>query len=165
VSERPESALGGDPYVQPYLDFWTSYFNQAAESTRGMLESAGGGKDPRALQRRWLEAVSRSMDAYLRSPLFLNAMKQNMDAAVNAKLQADDLNKEFARNANIPTAADIAGLFERLRSVEDAIVSRLAEIDERLEAIANGESTDEDEKSAGSSRKRITRVGKKKPRD
>ena len=95
------------------------------------------------------------------SPVFLHAMKQNMDAAVNAKLQADDLNKEFARNANIPTAADIAGLFERLRSVEDAIVSRLAEIDERLDAIVNGESTDEDAESATSSKKRMTAMGKK----
>jgi hypothetical protein len=149
VFEKPETAAGCDPCVQPYLDFWTSYMNQAAESTRGMLENAGGGADPRALQRRWLEAVSRSMDAYMRSPLFLNAMKQNMDAVVNAKLQADDLNREFARNANIPTAADIAGLFERLRSVEDAIVSRLAEIDERLKIIMHGESTDEEKQAEG----------------
>jgi hypothetical protein len=164
VSERSESAAGADVYVQPYLDFWTSYFNQAAASTRTMLESAsGGGADPRALQRRWLEAVSRSMDAYLRSPLFLNAMKQNMDAAVNAKLQADDLSKEFARNANIPTAADISGLFERLRGMEDVIASRLAEIDERLDTIVNGESTDEGEKSTASPKKRITSRGKKKP--
>jgi hypothetical protein len=165
VSERPESAAGVDAYVQPYLDFWTGYFNQAAESTRGMFESAHGGADPRGLQRRWLEAISRSMDAYLRSPLFLNAMKQNMDAAVNAKLQADDMNQEFARNANIPTAADIAGLFERLRSVEDMIVSRLDDIDQRLDTIVHGESTDEDETSATSSKKRITPMGKKKPRD
>jgi hypothetical protein len=148
VSERPPSAAGVDSLVRPYLDFWNSYFNQTAQSTRGLLESVNGGSDPRALQRRWLEAVSRSMDAYLRSPLFLNAMKQNLDAAVKAKLQVDDLTKEFARNANIPTASDIAGLFERLRSVEDAMSSRLAEIDQRLKTIASGELTDEYAKGA-----------------
>jgi hypothetical protein len=146
VSEQPQSAAGVDSFVRPYLDFWTSYFNQTTQSTRGLFESANGGSEPRALQRRWLEAVSRSMDAYLRSPLFLNAMKQNLDAAVKAKLQVDDLTKEFARNANIPTAGDIAGLFERLRSVEDAMLSRLAKIDERLKTIASGESTDDNAK-------------------
>jgi len=135
LSERTETASGADPCVQPYLDFWTGYFHQATESTRKMLESAGGGADPRAWQRRWLETVRRSMDAYLRSPLFLKAMKQNLEAAIKMKMQVDDLHKEFARNANIPTAADISGLFERLRTVEDAILTRLTEIDERLETI------------------------------
>jgi len=130
-----------------------------------MLESVSGGSDLRASQRRWLEAVDRSLDAYLRSPLFLGAMKQNIDAATKAKMQVDDLNKDFARNANIPTAADIAGLFERLRSAEDLILSRLAEIDERLETIVNGGSTDRDENPATAPKKPITPKDKKKSRN
>ena len=83
-------------------------------------------------QRRWFDAVSKSMDAYMRSPVFLQAMKQNTDAAIKIKQQADDLATEIARNANIPTASDISGLFERLHSVEEVILSRLGRIDERL---------------------------------
>jgi hypothetical protein len=45
------------------------------------------------------------------------------------------LSKEFARNANIPTASDISGLFERLHSVEEVILGRLGRIEQRLEAI------------------------------
>ena len=40
---------------------------------------------------------------------------------VKAKQQTDDLAAEIARNANIPTATDISGLFERLRSIEETI--------------------------------------------
>jgi|SRR6516162_7474472 hypothetical protein len=104
-----------------------------------MFQTAtGADADPRTWQRRWLEAVSQSMDAYLRSPAFLGAMKQNMDMMIKTKLQADDFTKEFARNANLPTASDLTGVFERLRSAEDAILARLAQMDRRLEAIEAG---------------------------
>ena len=164
MSEKTAS-VDADPIVQPYMDFWTGYFNQAAESAQKMFQSAIGGADPRAAQRRWLEAVDRSLDAYMRSPTFLNAMKQNIEFVTKAKLQMDDLNKEFARNANIPTAADIGGLYERLRSVEDMILSRLGEIDERLEVVAHGETTDGSEDAAASPPKRIAPKAKKKPRN
>jgi hypothetical protein len=75
------------------------------------------------------------MDAYMRSPAFLQLMRQNTDLLVKAKVQADDLAAEFARNANIPTASDISGLFERLHSVEEVILSRLTRIEERLSTI------------------------------
>jgi hypothetical protein len=71
----------------------------------------------------------------MRSPAFLHAMKQNADAVIKLKQQTDDLSKEFARNANIPTTSDISGLFERLHSVEEVILSRLGRIEERLQAI------------------------------
>ena len=67
--------------------------------------------------------------------MFLQAMKQNADTAIKAKRQADDLATEIARNANIPTAGDISGLFERLHSVEEVILGRLGRIEERLKTI------------------------------
>jgi hypothetical protein len=124
------------PLLEPYREFWAEYVQRASDAARQMFQSAtGADADPRTWQRRWLEAVGQSVDAYLRSPAFLDAMKQNMDMMIKAKLQADDFTKEFARNANLPTASDVTGIFERLRSVEDAILARLAQMDRRLEAI------------------------------
>jgi hypothetical protein len=124
------------PLLEPYREFWAEYVQRASDTARQMFQSAtGADADPRTWQRRWLEAVGQSVDAYLRSPAFLDAMKQNMDMMIKAKLQADDFTKEFARNANLPTASDVTGIFERLRSAEDAILARLAQMDRRLEAI------------------------------
>src|SRR4029078_13633326 len=91
--------------------------------------------DIKSFQRRWFDTVSKSAEAYMRSPAFLQSMKQNTDAAIKLKRQANDLANEMARNANIPTTGDISGLFERLHSVEEVILSRLVRIDERLESI------------------------------
>jgi hypothetical protein len=124
-----------DAVLQPYFDFWSSYAKQANDTTRELLEGFDETADVRTLQRRWSDAVSKSFDAYMRSPMFLRAMKQNTDTMVKAKQQVNDLAAEFARNADIPTASDISGLFERLHSVEDVILSRLGRIEQRLQAI------------------------------
>ena len=124
-----------DPVIKPFAEFWASYYGQANDTTRELLAGMNGNADVKTWQRRWFDAISRSADAYMRSPMFLQAMKQNADAAVKAKCQADDLATEIARNANVPTAGDISGLFERLHSVEEEILSRLGRIEERLKTI------------------------------
>jgi hypothetical protein len=135
MPDERESSTTVDPIVQPFVDFWSSYINQANDATRGLLAGLNGNAEVKTWQRRWFDAVSKSMDAYMRSPMFLQAMKQNADLIIKTKRQADDLATEFARNANIPMASDISGLFERLRSVEEAILGRLGRIEDRLKEI------------------------------
>jgi hypothetical protein len=135
MSAERSTNVAFDPVVQPFVDFWSGYIHQANDTTRELLEGINGNADVKTWQRNWYDAVSKSMDAYMRSPMFLQAMKQNTDTMIKAKLQADDLATEFARNANIPTAGDISGLFERLHSVEEVILNRLERIEERLGAI------------------------------
>jgi hypothetical protein len=135
MSSEQESSTLFDPVTQPFVDFWSGYIKQANDTTRELLDGINGNADVKTWQRRWYDTVSKSMDAYMRSPLFLQAMKQNTDAMIKAKQQADDLAAEIARNANIPTASDISGLFERIHSVEEVILNRLGRIEGRLEAI------------------------------
>jgi hypothetical protein len=135
MSDEPNSNGQLDPIFQPFVDFWSSYMKQADDTARELLEGIDGNADVKTWQRRWSDAVSKSMDAYMRSPIFLQAVKQNTDAMIKIKQQSDDLSKEIARNANIPTAGDISGLFERLHSIEEAILNRLGHIQKRLDAI------------------------------
>jgi hypothetical protein len=124
-----------DPVVKPFVDFWSDYAKQADHATREFLDGIDDTADIKSWQRRWFDAVARSMDAYMRSPVFLQAMKHNADAVIKVKRQTDDFTAEIARNANIPTAGDISGLFERLHSVEEVILSRLGRIEHRLQTI------------------------------
>jgi hypothetical protein len=124
-----------DPVVMPFVDFWTDYVTKANDATREFIDGIDDGTNSKKLQRKWFDAVAKSMDAYMRSPVFLQAMKHNADTVVKVKRQVDDLTTEIARNANIPTAGDISGLFERLHSVEEVILGRLGRIEEKLQAI------------------------------
>jgi hypothetical protein len=58
-----------------------------------------------------------------------------MDSINQTKMRLDDVAMEVARNANLPMASDISGLFERLHSVEEAILRRIGHVEERLTVI------------------------------
>jgi hypothetical protein len=124
-----------DPVIEPFVSFWTGLGQRTDETTRQVLGGLSDGSEIKSFQAKWSEALSKSMDAYMRTPAFLQAMKDRTDAAVKLKQRIDDWTCEVARNANIPTAGDISGLFERLKITEDAILSRLEHIDKRLDAI------------------------------
>jgi hypothetical protein len=129
----------------PFMELWSNYLEQASTASQSMLENMGLSTDPKAQRRKWSEMMSESLDQFMRSPVFLEAMKHNLDAFVRAKAQTNDLAKEMARNSEMPVASDIAGLFERLRGLEDEILGRLSDLDARLAAIetaiADGKST------------------------
>ncbi len=130
-----EEQLTLDPVFRPFFDFWMGYCRQADDKTRELFEGLDNGTKLKSWQRKWMDTVSQSMDAFMRTPTFLEAMKRHTDAVVKVKQQIDDWTKEAARNANIPTAGDISGLFERLHSVEDVILEKLTRIEERLQAL------------------------------
>jgi hypothetical protein len=135
MSAKPNADGTTDPILKPFYDLWSDCYTKSNDVTREFLEDVEESTNVRSWQRRWNDAVAKSADAFMRSPTFLQAMKQNTDAMVKFKQQADDLSKEIARNANIPTTSDISGLFERLHSVEEVILERLRRIEDRLEAI------------------------------
>jgi hypothetical protein len=54
---------------------------------------------------------------------------------VDLKLAQDQLTQSVAQQAGLPLAADVTGVFERVNSAEQTILTRLAQLDERLKAI------------------------------
>jgi hypothetical protein len=135
----PERSTHGqpdaDPIWQPFSEFWNRWVEKSDEVTRQWTQQVLRQDKLEEWRRQWLEAVSESCEAYMRSPAFLEAMKHQADATVKMKAQANDLAREAARNLDIPTAGDISGLFERVHSVEEALLSRLARIEEKLARI------------------------------
>jgi hypothetical protein len=124
--------------MRPLMDLWSQI---ARETTAGFAWQTDAqpahllnpSRCLRDWERRWMDAMSDSLDVYLRSPQFLDWMRHQSDLAVKTKQQSDNVTKEFARNAGIPTANDISGLYERLHSFEDSIIRHLdTEMMERM---------------------------------
>ena len=79
--------------------------------------------------------ILKSIDGYLRSPAFLEVLQRNLKAMTDLKAFQDQIVQDTARNIGLPLANDIYGLFERLHSVEHAIIGRLKAIEGRLADI------------------------------
>jgi phage tail tape-measure protein len=91
--------------------------------------------DPQQAQRHWLDAVARSLDDFMRSPAFLELMKQNLKTVTDVKGLQNQVTQGTAHELGMPVTGDIAGLFERLQSTEHRILDRLRAIEDRLKAI------------------------------
>jgi len=122
---------------QPLFDFWKSCAEQGSEQFQGLLSGARETADPQALRRRWLDALGQSLDNYLRTRAFLEAMHRNLEMTTQLKSTAEDWARDFSRSTGIPRLSDISGLFARLQIGQEAILARLGAIEHRLEALEN----------------------------
>jgi hypothetical protein len=115
--------------------FWAQWLEQSTRGTQAFLEVVQTAGDPQQIQCRWLDAVSRSLDEFMRTPVFLELLKNNLKAVTDLKGLQDQILEDTARQFGLPQAKDITGLFERLNSTEKTILVRLEAIEERLKRI------------------------------
>jgi len=130
------SAMPVDP-ASMMASFWAQWLEQSSRGTQALLEAMQIAGDPQNLQRRWLDAVSRSLEDFMRTPAFMELLKNNMKAVTDLKSLQDSIVQDTARQLGVPLTADITGLFERLHSTEQVIINQLQAIEERLKAIEN----------------------------
>ncbi len=123
----------------PLMEFWSGCFGQFTEQSQALLAGMKEASDPAALRRLWLDSLAKSLDYYMRSPAFLDSVRRNYEMVTQLKGAAEDLARDVSRGTGIPRISDISGLFERLRIGQEAILTRLSAIEERLEALeSNG---------------------------
>lgn len=137
MSEQDETAASLDPLLQPFLNYWSRCTDQASSANKSVLEEFASGVDPNVLQRQWLDAVSSSMEAYLRSPYFLQMLKTQIDTMIEVKRRANELSKKVTPNAGHAPTSDLAQVLKRLRSAGRSPLLELEQIRRQLEAMEN----------------------------
>jgi hypothetical protein len=135
MTQNSTPTNGQDLGLKPLLDFWSDWIGQSQEQTKALLEGFREVGDLAALRRLWLESLANSLDTYMRTPAFLEAMRQHFEVMTHLKSNAEDTAREVARATGLPRIADISGLFERLQIGQEAILARLAGIEHRLEVL------------------------------
>lgn len=131
---NPAPGAAVDP-ADAVTAFWTQWMEQSSRGTQALLEAMQTAGDPQQVQRRWLDAVSQSLESYMRTPAFMEMMKQQLKVVTDLKAAQDQVLQGTARQFGMPLAADIGGLYERLHSTEQTILNRLRAIEDRLKAI------------------------------
>jgi len=134
---NPKPAAAADP-ASMVAAFWAQWLEQSTRGTQALLEITQGVGDPQQTherQQRWLETAAESADSFLRTPPFMELMRQQLKAVTDLKTMQDKLVKGTARHLGMPLADDVFGLFQRLHSTEQKILERLQAIEERLQTI------------------------------
>jgi len=164
-----KSHEGGSSAADPardFLEFWKNYFEQTAIQTRILLEGMQGGKSLDQLHAQGLESLSQSLDGFMRTPAFLEVLKQSLKRMIDLKQMQDQVGQSVAPQSGLPLGADVTGVFERVHSAEQTILARLAKLDDRLKAIEKTLNSSPAEKNP--KRKRATTkedIGDDAPKD
>jgi hypothetical protein len=135
MTENAQANGVAEGFFEPWMEFWARSIEQSKEQTSALLEAMQGVPDMGALRSRWLDSLSKYLDMFLRSPAFLEAMRQNFEAMTEMESHGEEAMQMFAREAGMPRLTDVSGLFERLRLAQEAVLDRLTAIENRLEAI------------------------------
>jgi hypothetical protein len=132
--ENEGVSSAADP-ARDFLEFWKNYFEQTAIQTRILLESMQGGKSLDQLHNQGLASLSESLDGFMRTPAFLEVLKQSIKRMIDLKQMQDQLAETVAQQTGVPLKTDVTGVFERVHSAEQTILKQLAMLDDRLKAI------------------------------
>ncbi|MCA9191284.1 MAG: hypothetical protein KDB03_05970 [Planctomycetales bacterium] len=132
---HPTQPTASDPVAQPWVEYWMKAFDQNKQWTDALLAGAPPKVDPTSIRKEWLGAMSKSIEAYLRTPAFLEAMRLNADNLTSNQIASQYVKQEMARQLGVPHLEDIRELQSRLLSATEAVMDRLDSMESRLEAI------------------------------
>jgi hypothetical protein len=99
-----------------------------------MMASAQRGVNSQPLSEEGLASLCANMDQWLRSPVFLEALKQSLGRMVELKQLQNQFTDAVSEQAG-PAAVDFGGLLKRIEIAQQTILQRLAALEERLLAI------------------------------
>jgi hypothetical protein len=121
--------------VEPWVEYWMSLYEQNTDWTKSLMAGVPPNVDPTTVRRQWMGAMSKSIEAYLRTPAFLDYMRRNSEAMTATKVTSELAKREIARQSGVPHIEDISGLYERLETAHEVLLGRLQSIEDRLTAI------------------------------
>jgi hypothetical protein len=151
---------------------WSGFQKIWTESFMRMMQMSAGGSEAappeflRQLRSGMFQALAQSWDQFLRSPQFLETLRQWMDQAVAFRKLSSEFFTEVHREAQSPSQEDLGAVLAALRQFEKRVLPRLeeiswriAELDQRTEGLPAG--------APAAAKKRATQAmpaGARKPR-
>lgn len=145
----------------PFTKFWSDWMSQMG--AMGMQQPAAPARDQAMKQMRqaFFDAWAQHCDEFMRSEMFLDAMKRSMDSALAFKQQMNEFFTKALHEGQAPARTDTDSIMLVLRSFEERVLNRIDDLAQRvtnLEAhvgrAATRQETDEEGKaSAGAPRR------------
>ena len=99
------------------------------------------------------QALAQSWDEFMRSPQFLDSMKQWMDTAINFRKMTNDFMAKVRNEIQAPSREDIDTVMLTVRHMEKRLLDRVEDLVVRIEQLdsrLNGHSSQSAPKPAGS---------------
>ncbi|WP_425395640.1 hypothetical protein [Aeoliella sp.] len=135
MSDHGDSSNTFDPFFRPLMDYWAAYTRQLNEAAELVSQSEGTADEDKSQDREWLDAASESIDAYLRSPLFLGLLRNHLSTLIELKRQSNALGQVSNASGAQAESGGADEIVRRLGELEAVLNRSLGRIEQRLEAV------------------------------
>jgi hypothetical protein len=129
VSEKEPTA---ESQTSAFAKVWADSFAKLAQAALTFSPDAVPPEILRQVRSGMFQALAQSWDEFLRSPQFMEGMKQVMDNALAfRKLSMDFLAKAHQELGSV-TSDDVEGLVSAIRQLESRLTERLNELSSQI---------------------------------
>ncbi len=121
--------------MDPFTAFWSDWMAKMP----GVNPPASSGTPDvlKQMRQAFFDAMAQYADQFMRSEQFLNATKQAMENALAFRQQIDQFLTQSVRNMQAPARADTDHILIVLRSMEERVLNRLEQLDQRVSELEN----------------------------
>jgi hypothetical protein len=117
-----------------WLDMASKILSASLASTANG-EAANAPENARKIRSAMFQALSQHAEKTMRSPEFLQAMKQSMDAAIESRKQMDGLLTRARHETQGTARQDIDALLSSIQHLEKRLLDRIDQLSVRLDAL------------------------------
>ena len=151
MSESADSAAGQS---SAFFKNWIESFSQIAQAACRYSPESMPPELMRQIRSGLFQAMARSWEEYMRSPQFLEGMKQTMDSAIAFRKLSTEFFNQARRETQGTTRADVDAVLLAVREMESRLTERMDDLAARVNHV---------EKPAARARRK-TSSAKKAPR-
>src|SRR2546421_6465552 len=118
-----------------FQKIWTESMSKVMQTAFGADPHSPPPEVLKQIRGGIFQALAQSWDEFMRSPQFVDAMKQWMDNAVNFRKMTNDFMGKVRNEMQAPSRDDIDTVMLTVRHMEKRLLDRLEELSAQISAL------------------------------
>jgi len=144
----------GGPAPDLLTKMWSDFAAQMMRAGTAFTPDRTPSDMTKEMRSAMFKAWSEHLDQFMRSPDFLDALKQSMGTSLKARKQWNDFMGQVQHGLQMATRQDVDQILSSLHHAERRILDRIEELTEQLESLEGKVETLEKTKSKSAGKKK-----------
>ena len=123
--------------IAAFQKIWAESLTKMMQATFAMSPNSAPPEVLRQMRSGLFQALAQSWDEFMRSPQFLEGMRQWMESAINFRKMSNEFMARVRNEMQAPSREDIDNIMLSVRHMEQRLLDRLDELSGKIHQ-ANG---------------------------
>jgi hypothetical protein len=153
MNEDSSQSTGGPEQWAAFQQIWSDTFNKMLQLGVTFSPESAPPEFVRQMRSSIFQAMAQSWDEFLRSPQFLDGMKQWMESAIAFRQMSNDVLTRAKESMQTVGRTDVDAILQAIRHMEQRLNDRIEEVESKLPQAASAKPRTNGQRSPGRARK------------